>query len=134
LPTVRSEDFLSQLSLYRIKQYIETDGKKIWSGTLDVDPELNAEVTTAFPVMEAAGQLDPGVYVMAARPAGEGFAASDYDDNSSGTRRRNGSSSPISASPLSPARTGFMCSCARSLARDRSPESKCASWRATMRF
>jgi uncharacterized protein YfaS (alpha-2-macroglobulin family) len=69
----------------RIKQYIETDRKKIWSGTLDVDPELNAEVTTAFPVMEAAGQLDPGVYVMAARPAGDGLAASDYDDDSSGT-------------------------------------------------
>ncbi|MGH6856388.1 MAG: alpha-2-macroglobulin family protein, partial [Methylocella sp.] len=38
LPTVRSEDFLAQLSSYRIKQYIETDGKKIWSGTLDVIP------------------------------------------------------------------------------------------------
>src|ERR1700724_2159197 len=80
LPTVRSEDFLAQLSSYRIKQYIETDGKKIWSGTLDASPELNAEVTTAFPVMEAAGKLDPGVYVMTAKPAGDVAAANDSDE------------------------------------------------------
>ena len=85
LPTVRSEDFLSQLAPYKIKQYIDTDGKKIWSGTLDVSSELNAEVTTAFPVMEAAGKLDPGVYVMAARPADDLAAAND-DDESGGTR------------------------------------------------
>ncbi len=85
LPAIRSEDFLSQLSPYKIKQYIETDGKKIWSGTLDVNSELNAEVTTAFPVMEAVGQLDPGVYVMAAKPAGDGATASD-DEESYGTR------------------------------------------------
>ena len=85
LPTVRSEDFLAQLSSYRIKQYIETDGKKIWSGTLDATPELNAEVTTAFPVMEAAGKLDPGVYVMAAKPAGDVAAANDNDEEGGGT-------------------------------------------------
>jgi len=80
LPTVRSEVFLTQLSSYRIKQYIETDGKKIWSGTLDVNSELNAEVTTAFPVMEAAGKLDPGIYVMAAKPAGDAPAAEGGDE------------------------------------------------------
>ncbi|MGH6838813.1 MAG: alpha-2-macroglobulin family protein, partial [Methylocella sp.] len=85
LPTVRSEDFLSQLSSYRIKQYIETDGKKIWSGTVEVNPELNAEVTTAFPVMEAAGKLDPGIYVMAAKPAGDVPAANDGDEEGGGT-------------------------------------------------
>ena len=85
LPTVRSEDFLAQLSPYRIKQFIETDGKKIWSGTLDATPELNAEVTTAFPVMEAAGKLDPGIYVMAAKPAGDVPAASDSDEEGGGT-------------------------------------------------
>ena len=35
--------------------------------------------------MEAAGQLDPGVYVMAARPAGDGAIAND-DDDGGGTR------------------------------------------------
>ena len=52
--TVRSEDFLSQLAPYKIEQYIRHRRKKNWSGTLDVSSELNAEVTTAFPVMEAS--------------------------------------------------------------------------------
>ena len=134
LPAVRSEDFLAQLSPYKIKQYIESDGKKIWSGTLDVNPELNAEVTTAFPVMEAAGKLDPGVYVMAAKPAGDEAIASATTMTAAALGRRNGSSSPISASPRSPARTAFMCFCARSQAPRRSPESRCACLRATMRF
>jgi uncharacterized protein YfaS (alpha-2-macroglobulin family) len=85
LPTVRSEDFLSQLTPYKLKEYLDTGGKKIWSGTLDVNPELNAEVTTAFPVIEAAGKLDPGVYVMAAKPADDGVAVND-DGDSGGTR------------------------------------------------
>ena len=74
LPTVRSEDFLTQLSSYRIKQYIDSDGARIWSGTLDAAPKLNRDVTTAFPVLEALGGLEPGIYVMIAkagrRPAG----------------------------------------------------------------
>jgi uncharacterized protein YfaS (alpha-2-macroglobulin family) len=69
LPTIRPEDFLAQLSSYRIKQLIDTDGKKIWSGTLNTRPELNVDVTTAFPVIEAVGKLDPGVYVVVAKPA-----------------------------------------------------------------
>jgi alpha-2-macroglobulin len=84
LPTVRSKDFLGQLSTYRMKQYIDTDAKKIWSGTLDAAPHLNAEVTTAFPVMEAVGQLDPGLYVMTARP-GDGVSVTEEDDESGET-------------------------------------------------
>jgi hypothetical protein len=81
LPTVRSEDFLSQLSSYRLKQYVETDGAKIWSGTLDVSPELNRDVTTAFPVGEAIGKLEPGVYLMVAKPAdGRAIASGDDED------------------------------------------------------
>jgi uncharacterized protein YfaS (alpha-2-macroglobulin family) len=43
-------------------------GNKVWSGELAVEPKLNAEVTTAFPVTEAVGELAPGVYVMTAAP------------------------------------------------------------------
>ncbi|SFK17148.1 alpha-2-macroglobulin family protein [Methylocapsa palsarum] len=68
LPTVRSDDFLGQLSSERIKQYIDTDGSRVWTGTLDASPELNRDVTTAFAVGEAVGQLEPGVYVMTAKP------------------------------------------------------------------
>ncbi|HET6379226.1 MAG TPA: alpha-2-macroglobulin [Methylocella sp.] len=79
LPTLRSEDFLSQLSFYRMKQYVESKGRKVWSGTLDVTPELNTEVTAAFPVMEAAGKLEPGVYVMTAKPAEDLAAGGDEE-------------------------------------------------------
>jgi alpha-2-macroglobulin len=81
LPTVRSEDFLGQLSTFRMKQYIDMDAKKIWSGTLEAAPQLNAEVTTAFPVMEAVGQLDPGLYVMTARP-GDAVSVAEEDEES----------------------------------------------------
>jgi alpha-2-macroglobulin len=43
LPTLRSEDFLSQLSSYKMKQYIDTDAKKIWSGTLDAPTEYRGD-------------------------------------------------------------------------------------------
>ncbi|MGO9134032.1 MAG: alpha-2-macroglobulin family protein [Methylovirgula sp.] len=86
LPTVRSEDFLAQLSSSRLKQYIDNDGKKIWSGTLDVAGELNRDVTTAFPVLEAlGGKLDAGIYIMSAKAADDPTAASDNDDEGGGT-------------------------------------------------
>ena len=44
-------------------------GLKVWKGELAVEPTLNADVTTAFPVDQAVGTLQPGVYVMAAEPA-----------------------------------------------------------------
>jgi alpha-2-macroglobulin len=78
LSTVHSSDFLSQLSSYRLKQYVDSDGVKIWSGTLAVASELNRDVTTDFPVLEALGKLDAGVYVMTAKPTE--LAASDDDD------------------------------------------------------
>nr|WP_245422404.1 alpha-2-macroglobulin [Alsobacter soli] len=81
LPTVRSEDFLSQIGGYRAKQLAEEQGVKIWSGTLDTKQELNRDVVTAFPVLEAVGKMEPGVYVMTARPSGERSAsASDEED------------------------------------------------------
>ena len=71
-------------------------GVKIWNGTLETKSELNRDVVTAFPVIEAVGKLEPGVYVMigAARrapaPAERGLQRQ---------RRRSGSSSPTSGSP-----------------------------------
>jgi uncharacterized protein YfaS (alpha-2-macroglobulin family) len=82
LPTLRSEDFLAQLYPDRLGRYVDGEGTKIWSGTLDVAAELNKEVTTAFPVLEAVGKLEPGVYVMAASPstgAPSGAASEDED-------------------------------------------------------
>ena len=79
LPTVRSEDFLGQLRGSSAEKIRDENGRKIWSGTLDTKPELNRDVVTAFPVTEAVGRLEPGVYVMTARPKGAKPAEDDYD-------------------------------------------------------
>src|SRR6185312_10544247 len=57
-------------------------GVKVWSGELATATTLNEEVTTAFPVDQALGDLQPGVYVMTAAAKGPG---SD-DDNSLATQ------------------------------------------------
>lgn len=80
LSTVQSEDFLAQLSSYRVKNYVESDGQKVWSGTLDVKSTLNQDVTTAFPVIDALGALKPGIYIMTAKAADDLAAANDNDD------------------------------------------------------
>ena len=82
LPTLRSEDFLSQLSGYAASSLATEKGSKIWSGTLDTASDLNRDVVTAFPVLEAVGSLEPGVYVMTARPHREGAAPNGDDDPS----------------------------------------------------
>lgn len=81
LPTVRSEDFMSQIGGYKARQLAEEQGVKIWSGTLDTKQDLNRDVVTAFPVMEAVGKLEPGVYIMTARPGGERSASASDDDD-----------------------------------------------------
>ena len=87
LPTVRSEDFMAQLAGYRLRDLVNEKGFKVWSGVLDVKTELNKDVTTAFPVLEAVKKLEPGVYAMIARagekPVTETFDTGDesYDPN-----------------------------------------------------
>ncbi|MET0157533.1 MAG: alpha-2-macroglobulin, partial [Methyloceanibacter sp.] len=43
-------------------------GEKVWTGELKVAKELNQEITTAFPIMDAVPELQPGVYLLAAQP------------------------------------------------------------------
>jgi alpha-2-macroglobulin len=61
-------DFQTSLSASQLQQIANTDGVAVWNGELKVESPLNAEVTTAFPVDEAIGNLAPGVYVMTAEP------------------------------------------------------------------
>ena len=68
LPTVRSYDFLGQLTRFSAAEIARDKGIKIWNGTLDTASDLNRDVVTAFPVMDAVGQLQPGVYVMTVKP------------------------------------------------------------------
>jgi alpha-2-macroglobulin len=79
LPTVRSEEFLAQLSRSSAAQIASETGSKIWSGMLDTASDLNRDVITAFPVAEAVGVLQPGVYVMTARPKGAPDNGSDWE-------------------------------------------------------
>ena len=83
LPTLRSDDFLNQLGTYRVGQLADGDAVKVWSGTMDVKPELNQDVTTAFPVSDAAGKLEPGIYVLIAR-AGDKALDLKADDGDGG--------------------------------------------------
>ena len=68
LDTVLGSDFQRNLSQYDAERMASENGSKVWSGELAVTPKLNAEVTTAFPVDEAVGDLEAGVYVMTATP------------------------------------------------------------------
>ena len=76
--TVFGRDFQRNLGRYEIERLAENRGGKVWTGELAVEQSLNIDVTTAFPVDQAVGNLAPGVYVMVAEPAG---AKSYYYDS-----------------------------------------------------
>jgi alpha-2-macroglobulin len=70
LETVVGENFQRSLDRFELHRLADERGVSVWSGELRVESPLNAEVTTAFPVDEAIGNLAPGVYVMSAEAAG----------------------------------------------------------------
>src|SRR3954454_22214243 len=82
--TVIDSDFQKTLSSYQLGDLGTERGQKVWSGELATASTLNADVTTAFPVDQAIGELQPGVYVMTAVPKGPG-AAKDGDGDSYGS-------------------------------------------------
>jgi hypothetical protein len=60
--------FLRQIDGYDIQTISDQMGEPVWSGQIDIANQLNAEVTTSFPVDEALPQRKPGVYVLTAQP------------------------------------------------------------------
>ena len=66
--TVIDGDFQGTLSRYELNELGDERGVKVWSGELATATTLNQDVTTAFPVDQALGDLQPGVYVMTAAP------------------------------------------------------------------
>jgi hypothetical protein len=68
LATVNRDDFLKPIDSSRAEEIASQDGAKIWSGSMDVAAALNQDVVTDFPVLDAVGKLEPGVYVVTARP------------------------------------------------------------------
>jgi alpha-2-macroglobulin len=75
LDTIISEDFQRNLRPYELEKLANDRGSKVWTGELAVERQLNKEITTAFPVDQAVGNLAPGVYVMTAN------AGSDASDS-----------------------------------------------------
>ena len=71
-------DFQRNLDRYELERLGSERGIKVWEGELTVEPTLNADITTAFPVDQTVGALQPGVYVMAAEPAND--KRPDYED------------------------------------------------------
>lgn len=67
--TLQSGDFQRQLSEYDVSSIRDRSGVKVYDGSMDVTAKINEEVTTAVPVTDAAGTLQPGAYVMIAAPA-----------------------------------------------------------------
>ena len=81
LATVNRDDFLKPINSSRTQEIENTDGVKVWSGSMDVASELNKDVVTEFPVLKAVGQLKPGVYLVTARPWKEKVADSEQAES-----------------------------------------------------
>ncbi len=64
--SVAEGDLKRQLSDWELRQLRASKGVKVWSGALKVRRDLNKEITTALPVGEAVGKLEPGVYAAVA--------------------------------------------------------------------
>ena len=98
--SVVGSDFRQQISGYGAQNIADRQGKEVWAGEMDTPAPLNKDVTTAFPVDEALGKLEAGLYVMTAQPA-----ATQVEEY--GTRSpRSGSSSPTLASPPASGKDG----------------------------
>ncbi|MBR1270567.1 alpha-2-macroglobulin family protein [Bradyrhizobium sp. AUGA SZCCT0222] len=70
--TVIDSDFQKTLSSYQLGDLGDEKGVKVWTGELATASTLNQDVITAFPVDQALGDLQPGVYVMTASAKGPG--------------------------------------------------------------
>ena len=75
----------------------EEKGRLVWTGSLAVKSELNRTPSPHFPVTQAVGTMEPGVYVMTAKLPARGDRFGRRRGRSLGrTGRPGGSSSPIS--------------------------------------
>ena len=78
IDNVLGYDFERNLYQYSLNDIANQKGQEVWTGELKVEKELNAEITTAFPISEAVPEMAPGVYILAAEP--EGVAGDDYGE------------------------------------------------------
>ncbi len=94
VPTVRSDIFLERMSeSYSLRDVRLNKGVKVWTGTLDTQSDLNKEVITTFPVAEALGKLEPGVYLLTAEPHKDKKDPSEASSDEDGDSEYDSSSS-----------------------------------------
>jgi uncharacterized protein YfaS (alpha-2-macroglobulin family) len=78
IDTVLGNDFQRNIDRYDRRRLTDEKGALAWQGELKIDPVLNADVTTAFPIDQAIGDLKPGVYAMTAEPESRPREEEDY--------------------------------------------------------
>ena len=78
IDNVLGYEFERNLYNYSLDEIADQKGEKVWDGDLKVEKELNQEITTAFPIMDAVPEMQPGVYLLAARPGN--VAGDDYGE------------------------------------------------------
>ncbi len=81
LAQVAQDDFLKPISSSRAQGIESADGAKVWSGAMDVASELNKDVVTDFPLDQAVSKLQPGLYLITAKPWAAPKPAGGEDDN-----------------------------------------------------
>ncbi len=64
-----ANDFPLAPESYQFESMKEDKAVPVWSGQMDVARKLNEDVVTAFPVSEAIKDLQPGAYLLSAKPA-----------------------------------------------------------------
>jgi len=77
IASVMGSDFRTQINGYGAADIADKNGTLVWQGEMGTPAPTNEDITTAFPVDEALGKLEPGLYVMTAIPAA--VEKEDYD-------------------------------------------------------
>jgi uncharacterized protein YfaS (alpha-2-macroglobulin family) len=75
--TVLSEEFQTMLDRYTLDTLRDQRGQEVWKGTMQTADTLNADFVTAFPIGEAVGKLEQGVYVMVAQAGAQPLESYD---------------------------------------------------------
>lgn len=64
---IQNNTFQRQLSGYDLENLKDNQAQRVWRGELSVPMRQNEDVTTAFPIHEAVGKMEPGAYVLTAQ-------------------------------------------------------------------
>ncbi len=69
--SIRNDWFGRSLDTWQDEEFARNVAEEVWTGTAEVGRELNRDITTRLPLGEAAGPLEPGLYVLKASVPGQ---------------------------------------------------------------